>query len=321
LSLFSLAHFLGFWVFPTPREAKNATITRYVYDLEDILFEYDGNNQITARYAHGPGIDDLIAMDRGGESYFYHTDGLGSITGITDSSKQPAASYGYDAFGNIISQTGTLTNPYTFTGREYDPESGLYYYRARYYDPGIGRFLQPDPLDMATVILIRQYFPDDFHSDLFFQYALRNPEDVINVYSYIANSPINWIDPYGLFKWKTSPHLRRGIKGGIAAIIGYGLDIAIAKTNPGVFRGVLVITKGGLLVYSGVQAGGLAIAVGIATLYDPDPITKVFGIAATVALASGSGYLLGEGFANISIGIEEVKKYWPQGEVCPAKLN
>jgi len=143
------------------RTEKNAngTITRYVHDREDILFEYDGTNNITARYTHGPGIDDLIGMERGGQSYFYHTDGLGSITQITDSSKQTVASYSYDAFGNITSKEGSLTNPYTYTGREYDSESGLYYYRARFFDPKIGRFLQPDPLNMATVILFKQYFP------------------------------------------------------------------------------------------------------------------------------------------------------------------
>jgi RHS repeat-associated protein len=173
------------------------TITRYVYDLEDILFEYDGNNNITARYTHGPGIDDLIGMARGGESHFYHHDGLGSITGITDSSKQPVASYGYDAFGNIASQTGTLTNPYTYTGREYDQESGLYYYRARYYDPTIGRFLQPDPLDMAMVILIRQYFPSSSTSELLYHYALENPLIISNSYPYVANNPVNWVDPNG----------------------------------------------------------------------------------------------------------------------------
>jgi YD repeat-containing protein len=63
-------------------------ITRYVYDLEDILLEYDGNNTLTARYTHGPGIDDPIALERGANTYFYHTDGLGSITEITDSSRQ-----------------------------------------------------------------------------------------------------------------------------------------------------------------------------------------------------------------------------------------
>jgi RHS repeat-associated protein len=76
--------------------------------------------------------------------------------------------YTYDAFGNIVSQIGSLTNPYTYTGREYDPESGLYYYRARYYDPEIGRFLQPDPLDMAMVILIRQYYPRNLIGELLY---------------------------------------------------------------------------------------------------------------------------------------------------------
>jgi RHS repeat-associated protein len=177
----------------------NGTITRYVHDLEDILFEYDGFNNITARYTHGPGIDDLIGMERGGQSFFYHTDGLGSITQITDSSKQTVASYGYDAFGNITSKEGSLTNPYTYTGREYDPELGLYYYRARYYDPKIGRFLQPDPLNMATVILFRQYFPSNRIARHLYQYSLINSKIISNLYPYVINNPINWGDPFGLW--------------------------------------------------------------------------------------------------------------------------
>jgi RHS repeat-associated protein len=143
-------------------------------DTEDILFEYDGNNTLTARYTHGPGIDDPIALERGGQSFFYHTDGLGSITEITDSSRQVVSSYSYDAFGNITSKTGTLTTPYTYTGREHDAESGLYYYRARYYDPTIGRFLQPDPVPGYLVIPLS-----------------------LNLYPYTWNNPINYRDPDG----------------------------------------------------------------------------------------------------------------------------
>jgi len=190
----------------------NGTITRYVYDLEDILFEYDGSNTITARYTHGPGIDDLIGVEGGGQNYFYHTDGLGNITQITDSSKQIVTSYSYDAFGNITSQTGALTNPYIYTAREYDPESGLHYYRARYYDPKIGRFLQPDLLDMAMVILLRQYLPGGFIGRLLYQHSLKNPLLVSNLYPYVGNNPINRNDPVGL--WYIDVNVSLGYWGG-----------------------------------------------------------------------------------------------------------
>ncbi len=93
---------------------------------------------------------------------------MGSITGIIDSSGNLVQTYRYDSFGNILNQTGTLEQPFTFTGREFDEETGLYYYRARYYDPRIGRFLQQDPI-------------------------WNN-----NLYSYCGNNPLNLIDPYGL---------------------------------------------------------------------------------------------------------------------------
>lgn len=58
----------------------STTVTRYIYDNEDILLELDGSNNITARYTHGPGIDEPLVMEKGGASFFYHADGLGSIT-------------------------------------------------------------------------------------------------------------------------------------------------------------------------------------------------------------------------------------------------
>ncbi|MFH1493005.1 MAG: hypothetical protein ABIE81_06720 [Candidatus Omnitrophota bacterium] len=58
----------------------NGTITRYVYDNEDIIAEYDGTNTLQAKYLYGPGIDEPLQMQRGGQTYWYHVDGLGSIT-------------------------------------------------------------------------------------------------------------------------------------------------------------------------------------------------------------------------------------------------
>ena len=91
---------------------------------------------------------------------------------MTDSSGIVAQTYKYDAFGNILSQSGTLTNPFTYTGREFDSESGLYYLRARYLDPRIGRFLQEDPIGLDG--------------------------GDVNFFLYVGQNPINFTDPSGL---------------------------------------------------------------------------------------------------------------------------
>jgi len=84
-------------------------------------------------------------MERGGQSYYYHSDGLGSVTNPTDSTGTIVESYAYDVFGKP-SAVSTVGNRYMFTGREYDAETELYYYRNRYYDNGIGRFVSVDPI-------------------------------------------------------------------------------------------------------------------------------------------------------------------------------
>jgi RHS repeat-associated protein len=153
----------------------NGVSTRYMYHNEDIILELDGANNVTALYIHGPGIDEPLAMFRsvaGIQVVAFHADGLGSITTLTDLNGNPVRSYTYDSFGRLVAQTGTLTNSYTYTGRELDPESGLLYYRARYYDPSVGRFLHQDPIGLAG--------------------------GDINLYAYVRNNPVNSLDPEGL---------------------------------------------------------------------------------------------------------------------------
>jgi RHS repeat-associated protein len=141
-------------------------ITRYAYDASNIVYQYDGANNLTASYTSGLGEDTPLETQQAGATYYYVPDGLGSIAALTDASGAVADSYTYDAFGNQ-SSTGTVPNPFTYTGREYDPSTGLYYYRARYYDPASGRFLSEDPL-LA-----------------------------INPYTYAQNNPTNLVDPSG----------------------------------------------------------------------------------------------------------------------------
>lgn len=121
--------------------------TIYIYDNEDILLELDSSNNIIARYTHGPGIDEPLVMEKGGALFFYHADGLGSITEITDSTGALKQQYTYSSFGKIESQLDpNFVQPYTFTAREFDPETGLHFYQARYYDSNTGRFTSEDPL-------------------------------------------------------------------------------------------------------------------------------------------------------------------------------
>lgn len=148
----------------------NGVTTKYLYDGANILYEYDGSNVITARYTHNLTIDDPLGLEKGGKLYAYHKDTLGSIRAITDSTQAIINTYSYDSFGNMT-QTGTLSQPYAYAGRELDKETGLYYYRARYYDPSIGRFIQRDPISFAG--------------------------GDVNLYGYVQNNPINWIDPDG----------------------------------------------------------------------------------------------------------------------------
>jgi RHS repeat-associated protein len=110
-------------------------------------------------------------MRRGGNSYFYLRDGLGSITSLSNNSESVVNTYEYDAFGNVVNKTGSVTNPYGYTGRILDSESGLMYYRARYYDQKIGRFITADPIGLMGGI---------------------------NFYVYVGNNPINLVDPTGL---------------------------------------------------------------------------------------------------------------------------
>ncbi|MDD4909483.1 MAG: DUF6531 domain-containing protein [Candidatus Omnitrophica bacterium] len=170
------------------RGAEGDEAISYIYDGDQIIAEYDASNNLIAKYIYGTGIDEPILMQRGENAYYYHFDGLGSVVNLTDSSGSKVESYTYDAYGNPIIHDpssnillqSSVGNRYMFTGREYDDETGLYYYRARHYSPMIGRFLQRDSWPGI---------PED-------------PGSLVNKYTYCSNNPINWIDPYGWDKQK-----------------------------------------------------------------------------------------------------------------------
>jgi RHS repeat-associated protein len=134
----------------------------YVYDGADIVAEQvTGSTTATYRYVHGAGVDEPLAREAAtsGDVLYYHADHLGTVRFLTDAAGAVARSYQYDAWGNITAETGAPVNgvEYAFTGREWDRETGLYYYRARYYDPKAGRFISEDPIGLAGGINLYEY--------------------------------------------------------------------------------------------------------------------------------------------------------------------
>lgn len=168
-------------------DAAGTATRTYVYDGEDIALEIvnAGTTTTQARYVHGPGIDEPLALVQSGQAYYYQADGLGSIVALTDGSQAVVQRYGYESFGMLTVSDPEFENAYTYTGREWDKELGLYFYRARYYDPMEGRFISKDPIGFAG--------------------------GDVNVYNYVGGNPVNYTDPSGRF--------------GIGAVIGIGIGM------------------------------------------------------------------------------------------------
>jgi RHS repeat-associated protein len=128
----------------------------------------------------------VISATEASSQLYYLADGLASTTGLTDGEANLVGTYTYDVFGATRSETGGQANDYRFTGQQLDVASGLYYLRARYYDPSIGRFPTRDSF--------RGWFA--------------SPQSQ-NPYAYALDNPTNLIDPYGLLSLKD---MKKGFK-------------------------------------------------------------------------------------------------------------
>jgi RHS repeat-associated protein len=134
---------------PFGRRIKKVTSTItsvFAYDGDNLVEETNASGVVVARYEDTQNIDEPLAMLRSSATSYFHADGLGSITSLSNSAGSIANTYTYDSFGKLTASTGSLVNPFRYTARESDTETGLYYYRARYYDPMAGRFASEDPL-------------------------------------------------------------------------------------------------------------------------------------------------------------------------------
>ena len=153
------------------------SVTNYIYNplTEAYLMEQDGDGNTTVVYTQEPvKYGDVIAQHRidpatgVGESFYYHTDALGSTRELTDESGTVVATYNYDAFGNTIASTGTVENPFRFTGNVgyyWDEELQTYHIRARNYQPTTGRWTSQDPIGFAGGINLYGAYFVPFYTD------------------------------------------------------------------------------------------------------------------------------------------------------------
>lgn len=130
-------------------------VVRYYYSGARIIEERDGGDAVQATYTYGNYIDEPLTMDRGGDRYYYHSNRLFTTYALTSASGEIVERYSYTPYGEMTAFDAAyqnegfasrVGNPFTFTGREFDVETGLMHFRARTYDPVQGRFKQRDPL-------------------------------------------------------------------------------------------------------------------------------------------------------------------------------
>ncbi|MCX6879255.1 MAG: fibro-slime domain-containing protein [Verrucomicrobia bacterium] len=177
-------------------EAVNGVVQHFAYNGDDSWMDVDQAGAKSSHYLVGLQIDEMIAQQRGSDrSAWYLADHLGSIRNVISQQGVPIFGFQLGAFGEPISPvSAAIENRFIFTGREYDSVSGLYYYRARQYSPGMGRFVNQDPI------------------------GFRGGDE--NLYRYVNNSVIHFSDPTG----------QEGMAGYALALGTIGATISVAAT-------------------------------------------------------------------------------------------
>jgi RHS repeat-associated protein len=159
------------------RKTVGSVVYQIIYDGDQIS-TIDSTGTLIRTFAYYPGVDQphSVLMASGKRYYFVQESGAGSVWGLIDSTGAVQDRYRYSLFGLLTDSSVSIPNALRFTGREYDAETQLYYYRARYYDPTLARFVSEDPAGLSAGV---------------------------NQYAYAAGDPVNARDPSGM-DWESA---------------------------------------------------------------------------------------------------------------------
>ena len=210
------------------KKTVGSKVTEYYWQGNELVGQKSGNNVLQF-------LLDENGMKYGflynGEPYYYIFNGQGDVRKVIDGSGEEVATYTYDAWGDITSQSGSMAsiNPIRYRGYYYDEESTYYYLQSRYYDPYLGRFVNAD-----TYVSTGQGITGT------------------NMYAYCANNPVNFVDPSGEFLGA----LIGGIIGGIGGAIAGGISAAIKGEDilAGAASGAIGGAAGGAIAGTVVEA-------------------------------------------------------------------
>jgi RHS repeat-associated protein len=154
------------------KRIDGAVVERYVIDRNQIALVFDGAGTQTHRYLYGTAVDQVLADETATSMVWALADNQGTVKDLVDNSGSVVNHVTYDSFGKVVAQSNASVEfRYGYTGREQDGETGLDYYRARYYDASNGRFISEDPIGFAA--------------------------GDSNLTRYVFNSPLNGTDPSG----------------------------------------------------------------------------------------------------------------------------
>ncbi|PLX60047.1 RHS repeat-associated core domain-containing protein, partial [Sedimenticola selenatireducens] len=198
--------------------------TDLYYDGTDLVAEYDGSNNLLRRYVHGPGVDEPLVWYEGSTTTnktWLYTDHLGSVVGTANSAGTSTAIHSYGPFGEPNVSTGVR---FRYTGQQLLGGLNLYYYKARFYSPALGRFLQTDPIGTA---------------------------DDLNLYAYVGNNPINLRDPSGEIACGGLCVTAIGI--GVGFAFDYAIEAIRGSENSNATTALNAATGGAIAVTSNTQ--------------------------------------------------------------------